>query len=107
MASAMKGHQRNRLRELPSVFNDDSTGLEVFIATVIKEKLKNGTSKEEIVNKLKLIEPNAENAKKCEAVVKELLGADVNFDIRDYYDWDLKQWKSKSADVGSFEDFFS
>ena len=41
MASAMKGHQRNRLRELPSVFNDDSTGLEVFIATVFKENLKN------------------------------------------------------------------
>lgn len=103
----MKGHQRNRLRELPSVFNDDSTGLEIFIATVIKEKLNKGVTKEEIINKLKLIEPNKENAEKCEKVVKELLGEDVKFDIRDYYDWDLKQWKSKSADVGSFEDFFA
>ena len=48
-----------------------------------------------------------ENATKCEAIVKELLGADVNFDVRDYYDWDLDQWKSKTADVGAFEDFFS
>ena len=39
--------------------------------------------------------------------VKELLGENVKFDVRDYYDWDLKQWKSKTADVGSFEDFFS
>ena len=107
MASAVKGHQKNRLRELPSVFNEDSTGLEVFVATVIKEKLEKGVSKKEILEHLKMIEPNEANAKKCEQVVKELLGENVKFDVRDYYDWDLKQWKSKTADVGSFEDFFS
>lgn len=107
MASVVKYHQKNRAKDLPSIFSEESTGMEVFIKTIIKEKLENGASKEEILNNLKLIEPSKENATKCEAVVKELLGEDVKFDVRDYYDWDLEQWKSKTSDVGAFEDFFS
>lgn len=107
MASVVKYHQKNRAKDLPSIFSEESTGMEVFIKTIIQEKLDAGISKEEILKNLKLIEPSKENAVKCEAIVKELLGADVNFDVRDYYDWDLDQWKSKTADVGAFEDFFS
>ena len=74
MAYIVKFHQKNRVKDLPTVFNNESTGLEIFVRTIIKEKLEKGVSKEEILKELKLLEVSEDNRKKCLEVIKEELG---------------------------------
>ena len=74
MAYIVKFHQKNRVKDLPTVFNNESTGLEIFVRTIIKEKLEKGVSKEEILKELKLLEVSEDNRKKFLEVIKEELG---------------------------------
>lgn len=106
MAYIVKYHQKNRVKDLPSVFNDETTGLEVFVRTIIKEKLEKGISKEEILKELKVLEVNETNKEKCEKAIKEELGLDAKVSLENYFDFNTKTWKSNSEDIGSFEDFF-
>lgn len=106
MAYVVKYHQQNRVKDLPSVFNDESTGLEIFVRTIIKEKLAKGISKEEILKELKVLEVNEANKLKCEQAIKEELGLDAKVSLENYFDFNTTTWKSNNEDVGSFEDFF-
>lgn len=107
MAYIVKYHQQNRVKDLPSVFNEESTGLEIFVRTIIKEKLEKGISKEEILKELKLLEVNEDNKKKCLEVIKEELGDVGNVKLENYFDFNTATWKSNSEDVGEFEGFFA
>ena len=106
MAYVVKYHQQNRVKDLPNVFNDESTGLEIFVRTIIKEKLEKGISKEEILKELKVLEVNEANKLKCEQAIKEELGLDAKVSLENYFDFNTTIWKSNNEDVGSFEDFF-
>ena len=106
MAYVVKYHQQNRVKELPTVFNDESTGMEIFVRTIIKEKLEKGISKEDILKDLKLLEVSEENRKKCIEVIKEELGEEGTVLIHNYFDVNTSTWKSNQDDVGAFEDFF-
>ena len=107
MAYIVKYHQQNRVKDLPSVFNDESTGLEIFVRTIIKEKLEKGISKEEILKELKLLEVNEDNKNKCLEVIKEELGDVGNVKLENYFDFNTTTWKSNSEVVGEFEGFFA
>ena len=107
MAYIVKYHQQKRVNDLPSVFNEESTGLEIFVRTIIEEKLEKGVSKEEILKELKLLEVNEDNRKKCLAVIKEELGDVGNVKLENYFDFNTTTWKSNSEDVGEFEGFFA
>ena len=107
MAYVVKYHQQNREKELPTVFNDESTGMEIFVRTIIKEKLEKGISKEEIVKELKLLEVSEENKKKCLDVIKEELGEEGTVLVHNYFDFNTESWKSNQDDVGNFEEFFA
>lgn len=106
MAYVVKYHQQNRVKDLPTVFNDESTGMEIFVRTIIKEKLEKGISKEDILKDLKLLEVSEENRKKCIDVIKEELGEEGTVLIHNYFDFNTSTWKSNQDDVGAFEDFF-
>jgi hypothetical protein len=106
MAYVVKYHQQNRVKDLPSVFNDESTGMEIFVRTIIKEKLEKGISKEDILKDLKLLEVSEENRNKCIEVIKEELGEEGTVLVHNYFDFNTSTWKSNQDDVGAFEDFF-
>lgn len=107
MAYIVKYHQKNRVKDLPNIFNNESTGLEIFVRTIIKEKLEKGISKEEILKELKVLEVNEENKKKCLEVIKEELGDVGNVKLENYFDFNTTTWKANNEDVGEFEGFFA
>ena len=107
MPYIVKFHQKNRVKDLPTVFNNESTGLEIFVRTIIKEKLEKGISKEEILKELKLLEVSEDNRKKCLDVIKEELGLDGNVRLENYFDFNTTTWKANNEDVGEFEGFFA
>ena len=80
--------------------------MEIFVRTIIKEKLEKGISKEDILKDLKLLEVSEENRKKCLEVIKEELGEEGTVLIHNYFDFNTSTWKSNQDDVGAFEDFF-
>ena len=107
MAYVVKYHQQNRVKDLPTVFKNESTGLEIFVRTIIKEKLEKGVSKEEILKELKLLEVSEDNKKKCLEVIKEELGDVGNVKLENYFDFNTTTWKANHEDVGEFEGFFA
>lgn len=100
-------HGMNNLnQDLTKLFNEESTGLEVFVRHIIKEKLAEGVSKDEILKELKVLEVDEENRQKCLAVMEEELGAKGDVRVSDYFGFDVAKWREKADDVGGFEGFF-